>query len=398
MPPFSTSRRDRSTLLAALSPRPPQRPGNLLTRAPLNSFLPRGTAPAGAEGSSFDAETRQANGRLAHRIASRAPDEEAFKDLLPIFGTALRDDSRQASREIEDLVAQLAEQSPDHARQLMNALPRPGAYNRTPRITAYDIRKDPLFGGRNEEQAVYFAKRAVPPIPQYFDRVEKEIKYNIEEGSPQWPEFHETLIDAEASALEHLIFRTLFSHEGGLRPDMPQDANYPSVGGITEQTLRDLRKSTKTRDAMAVLGIASNDPRTLTNSQRIEVMRIYLDDVMRAARIGASNRRSRPVTAIDLLAGLGNAESAVALADTLFRSGGPKGIPHVQNAINAFYAERGLPKRVKVDDAFGSETYGAYKAIIQDPTDRKLLLDLLANFRTGEYPVEYRRFDYHRLP
>ncbi|MEX1306410.1 MAG: hypothetical protein WEA84_14745 [Rhodovibrionaceae bacterium] len=272
-------------------------------------------------------------------------------------------------------------------------------YNWTPRNTAYDTREDPLFGGLNEDQAVYFAKRAVPAIQESFDRKENEVKHNIQKDSPQWPEFHEDLIEAKASALEHYIFRTIFSHEGGLKPDPKSKGPYPTVAGIQYITLHDLRQNEETRDAIAALGIDERStPAGLNNAQRIGVMRIYLDDAMRPARTGASRRRGRPVSALDLLAGLQDAESAAALADTFYRSGGPQGSLHVQNAINAFYEERGLPKRIDVDKDFGSETYGAFKAIIEDPRDRKLLLDLLADFRTGEYPDDYRRFDYHRLP
>ncbi|MEX1306378.1 MAG: hypothetical protein WD489_10410 [Rhodovibrionaceae bacterium] len=352
MPPFSSPLRDRAALFADLKAKRPLRPTvNLLTGEPLNAAAPRGAATT--EVSGLDAETRQANGRLARQIARRTPNREAFTDLLPILDTALQDDPQQAGLEIGDLVDQLAEQSPGHAQQLAQAVSGLGSKDADARRRELAFERppqeDPALGAWSSDHATRRHEvLAGMPIPKWKDQL-KGVKHH-------WGNWGLTLDrDPRITPAIRRAFLETFAAEGGLAPDDQ------SMAGITPAALDEVRDK---------LGLDSSVmPKDLTIEQIHEAYWVFMSQEHYLGGEGFGGLKS--------FEDFYDHEAAATLFDTLYRHGSGKGPEIVQRAMNQLLSEP-----IAVDRVFGSESTAAYKELIRNLETR---LQLLINIGKGRY-------------
>ncbi len=365
MPPFSSPPRDRASHFAGLKTKKPLKPAvNLLSGEPLNSFLPRGISPGIAEGSGLDAGTRQANGRLARQIARRTPNREAFTELLPILGSAYWDDPEQASREVGDLIFQLAELAPDHAQQLAQAVSRLRPVQGQNGTFGLPRQDDPAWGGRTQGHAVLRNDEAAGlPIPDYRKQVKGVYRH--------WGHWSETLdSDPRITPAIRRAFLETFAAEGGLEPDDQ------AMGGITPDTLNEVRDKLKFDSSVL--------PKDLTNEQRARVYWEFMDQDYYLKRDG--------LPGVQVLEDLDDHEAAAALFDTMFRHGSKKAPLILQQAINSV-----SPSRIAVDGRFGPASFAAYRDLLKDPASRRALLEAIAVERIKDKSKEKARANHFRF-
>lgn len=365
MPPLTSQPRDRASLFAELKAKRPLKPAvNLLTGEPLNSFAPHGLAQSAAGNSGLDAETRQANGRLVRQIARRTLNREAFTELLPILDTALQDDPQQAGLEIGDLIGQLAEQSPDHAQQLAQAVSRLRPVQGQNGTSGLPRQDDPAWGGWTQGHAVLRNDEAAGlPIPDYRKQVKGVYRH--------WGHWSETLDnDPRITPAIRRAFLETFAAEGGLEPDGL------AMAGITEKALNEVRDELKLDSNVM--------PKDLTNAQRLEA---YWAFMSQKDYLGGKGFKG-----IETLETLRDEEAAAALFDTLFRHGSDEGPKIVQRAMN-----RILEEPIEVGRSFGSESLAAYRTLIKDPETRRALLDAIAVERINDKPKEKARAEHFRF-
>lgn len=127
----------------------------------------------------------------------------------------------------------------------------------------------------------------------------------------------------------------------------------------------------KTLDGLKAVGRLPSIPAgtktdALTADQAAAVYRAYFDSQF--SKIGGHK----------ILEKIGDPESAAALADTVFAHGGPAGSRMIQSAINKVKSGA-----IKVDGVAGSRTIAEFSALAQNPSQRRKLLDALADERLG---------------
>ncbi|BAE53059.1 hypothetical protein amb4255 [Paramagnetospirillum magneticum AMB-1] len=162
----------------------------------------------------------------------------------------------------------------------------------------------------------------------------------------------------------------IFGQEGGV----PKDSTSSASAGILQETLDNAKDA-------GVPGLEkTTTPAKLSNEQRAAVMRYKLDQ----EELGHAG-------GIKALESFGDAQSAAAMADTLYRHGGVDGPKLLQGAINDV-----KPGAVPKTGYMGKQTLEAYGRLASSPETKGRLLDALAKRRTTVAPYEKARFDYYR--
>jgi hypothetical protein len=141
-------------------------------------------------------------------------------------------------------------------------------------------------------------------------------------------------------------------------------------------------------------------PDQLSPEQQMEVYKVYLD-----TNIGPAKASEGKVGAFDVLnKGVGDKHTVAAIADTVFREGGPKGTDLIQEAINKTFADTGRSEKVKEDGILGSGSLSAIRSFMNSKANRKLFIDNLMDGRSAfrankpNFKGEKMRIDSYRLP
>jgi len=230
--------------------------------------------------------------------------------------------------------------------------------------------QETLTGGTGEDAELAQAPQLVP-VPGYRSDVFKSPK-----GQKDWLTWQADVGKlSSASESEQRAYAEIFAAEGGMASDPTSSA----ASGIMQNTLDEL--VTKGQLPAAYKGLS---PSSLSSEQRATVYRAYADHALSLA--GGHKALGKL-----------DAQSASALADTLFRHGREGGAEIVQNAINTV-----TPAAVKATGPVGPETFGAYQKLAADPATRKRLMDALADARKDTVKgkataqAEAARFDHFR--
>ena len=215
-----------------------------------------------------------------------------------------------------------------------------------------------------------------PPRPTYYEPANNTHGPRV--GVNDWLRWNDALDNAGVKDAERHAYQEIYSAEGGATPDGTTTA------GITQKVLNDLRDDKQIHHAQnqRALEAAEIAPGTksgdLTAEQRAAVYRLYMDDAMRSAGIGAG------VPGHELLNRFGDRNVAAAIADTLFREGAPAGARLIQQTVNKLRATSGAGSQIETRRGFGSETFRALRDIAADPASRNRFLNLLAERRRQE--------------
>lgn len=165
----------------------------------------------------------------------------------------------------------------------------------------------------------------VPPIPTYTDTAGNTTTRVTQ---ADWDSFHSAMDTVGVSALEREVFGSIYSAEGGGRTDGT------TVAGITEDIIEGFHDNQEHRwqaQRLDALGIPQGTaPDTLTPEQQVEVYRLFFDEV-----IGPAKASGGAMSGMQILEDrIGDPATITAIADTLFRKGGPDGVEQIQEAIN----------------------------------------------------------------
>ncbi len=249
-----------------------------------------------------------------------------------------------------------------------------------------------------------------PPIPEYVSssgKVTNRIK-----SEDDWRKFHHALRKRNATPSETEVFALIFSAEGGSTPDKDEDTGAViAVSGITATILKDLHAVDFHRKKLEAAGIRPSDsPETLSREQRIEVYRVYMDEVIGPAKVSqrrahTNSTASPPVRGFELLeATLNNTDALAAVTDTLVREGGTAAPIMIQKAINRTMANTGQASRVAIGGGIGSDTLSKMSILAADPEHRRQLIDnildlrLQHHFGTKNFNGEAPRINSYRIP
>lgn len=225
--------------------------------------------------------------------------------------------------------------------------------------------------GTDREQPTQVAQAPkptpVPPIPRYANGTERVEKND-------WETFHGALDRTGATELEREVFGQIYSHEGGSKADNT------TVAGITQKTLNSLRNQGPWGEALAEAGIVHGmTPAQLSPEQRVQVYRLFFNDA-----VGPSKVARGRTSGLDVMRDkIGDKTTIAAVADTLFREGGPEGAKLIQEAVNESYRRSGVDTRIDEDRRFGTGTMEAIGGLVATPAGRRLFLNTLMDRRDG---------------
>ncbi|GEM_PF-1206683 len=218
-----------------------------------------------------------------------------------------------------------------------------------------------------------------------------------------WIGFHSAL-DAQGitDPLEREIYGSIYSAEGGGKRDGT------TVAGITADTLNKFQERVKLDPKLKWVGPRLQaagikpgmTPDQLSSEQQVAYYKIYIDSA-----VGPSKASDGKISGAEVFkTTIGDKSTVIAVADTVFREGGPNGTKLIQEAINKTYAEQGRQKSVVEDSILGSESLKAMGDLAKDPATRKQFIDNLMDgrsaFRATDPNIngENARLDSYRLP
>jgi hypothetical protein len=234
----------------------------------------------------------------------------------------------------------------------------------------------------------------IPAIPSYTDSTGR-ISTRVTQSD--WNRFYQAM-DANkiTDPIERDVYGEIYSAEGG------GQADGTTVAGITEDILKNLHNNQKWQsDILNALGIApSMTPDKLTPTQQVGVYRLYMDEVIGPAKVSRGT-----VSGIQVLKNkIGDKQTISAIADTVFREGGPNGTKLIQEAVNQTLADSGSSHSIDVDGDFGSGTLSEIGGLAADPITKKYFIGKLMDLREGLYAGdsnfsgEKARSDSYRVP
>lgn len=215
------------------------------------------------------------------------------------------------------------------------------------------------------QQVKPLARPPIIPVPAYKRFV---FRPRLHEWT-QWTRAVRAL--PSTTVAEERVYLEIYAAEGGLQ----KDPNSSAFAGILQKTLDEMVGKPPLSHIKRGTSVQA-----LRQEHRAQVYRTYFDTRLDHASGHRTFEKLR------------DNEAAAALADTLFVHGKAGGAKIIQRAINSLSANK-----VSIDDAVGTQTIGAFNALLNNSSSRRSLLDAVADERMKLRPDLKERIDHFRF-